>query len=158
MTLTIPGDEQPRVGLYVRGDMFGANDQQRAVVRRLAELEDQGRIEGYEVHVWEGQVSLDTGRASETVAQYETLESWAEEADIDIGPFFDVRERESFIDGQVRDLILPVMCLTVYDDDGVSMVAPHVDPASDETRSIYDCLDALGELDAAERRVAVAAE
>lgn len=158
MTIDISTTQPPRVRLYVRGDMFGANDQQREVVQRLSDLAEDGRIDDYEVHIWEGRVSLSDERRSPAVAEYERFAEWADDADLDIDPFFDVRERDSFIDGLARELILPVMCLAVEAEEELLTVAPNVDPESDETRSVYDCLDALDALDAPARRVAIPAE
>jgi hypothetical protein len=144
----------PRVTLYVRGDMFGANDQQNSVVRRLRELEESGRIEAYDVFVWDGRVRLNGGveRVPAAVDAYEEFDAWAEAAGVDIDPFFTVRERESFVDGIARELVLPVMCLEVRAGDGIDTVAPYVDDAG--TTTVQDCLDELEALEPAARPVA----
>jgi hypothetical protein len=144
----------PRVTLYVRGDMFGANDQQNAVVGRLRELEASGRIDTYDVSVWNGRVRLteDEGHKPPAVAAYEAFDAWADVAGVDIDPFFTVRERESFVDGVARELVLPVMCLEVRTDDGIATVAPNV--RESDTITVQDCLDELETLEASPRAVA----
>ncbi|AUV81335.1 hypothetical protein C2R22_06385 [Salinigranum rubrum] len=134
--------------------MFGANDQQNAVVARLRELEDSGRIETYDVFVWDGRVRLNggEGRTPAAVTAYEEFDSWADATGVDIDPFFTVRERESFVDGLARELVLPVMCLEVRDDDGIETVAPNFDGS--EITTVQDCLDELETLDASPELVA----
>jgi hypothetical protein len=156
MTLTLGGSDSPQVTLYVRGDMFGANDRQNAVARRLGALEDAGRIDGYDVTVWSDRVRLDGDRPEPAADLYRSFVRWADAEGVDIDPFFSVRERESFVDGTARELVLPVMCLAVRTDDGLETVAPHRDGA--ETTSIVDCLDRLEALDAPARSVTVPAE
>lgn len=146
----------PRVTFYVRGDMFGANDQQNDVVRRLRTLEDEGRIDDYDVSVWNGRVRLTDEDQPPVVDTYRRIESWANTEAVDIDPFFTVRERESFIDGTARELVLPVMCLVVQTEDGVVDVAPNV--REGETRSVADCLNDLETLDAPARTTAMPAE
>jgi hypothetical protein len=144
----------PRVTLYVRGDMFGANDQQNAVVRRLRELEDSGRIDAYDVMVWDGRVQLTGGggRTPDAVAAYEEFDAWAASAGVDIDPFFTVRERESFVDGVARELVLPVMCLEVRTGRDIETVAPNVD--GPDITTVQDCLDELESLEVSPRTVA----
>ena len=142
----------PRVTLYVRGDMFGANDQQNAVVRRLGELADDGRIDEYDVSVWNGRVRLGGDRTPPAVAAYEEFDAWADAEGVDIAPFFTVRERESFVDGVARELVLPVMCLAVHTDEGLATVAPSV--RDTEIVTVQDCLDELETLEATQRPIA----
>lgn len=156
MSLTIRTVNPPEVTFYVRGDMFGANDQQHAVVRRLHELEDAGHIEGYDVEVWTGRVDLSTAAGSTVVERYREFASWADDEGVDIDPFFTVRERESFVDGTARELILPVMCLAVRTDDELVAVAPTAQ--GEEVTTVQDCLDALATRDVPARRVTVPAE
>jgi hypothetical protein len=152
MTVIHSETATPRVTLYVRGDMFGANDQQNAVVSRLRELEHSGRIGEYEVSVWNGRVRLGDDRTPETITTYEKFEAWAAETGVDIDPFFTVRERESFVDGVARELVLPVMCLEVRTDDGLETVVPNVQDA--EITTVQDCLDELEALDTTRQPVA----
>jgi hypothetical protein len=156
MNFTTLRTDSPRVTLYVRGDMFGANDQQRAVVERLGELDAADVIDDYEVCVWTSRVRLTGDETPPVVAQYREFESWADAEGVDIEPFFTVRERDSFVDGTVRELVLPVMCLAVRDDAGLAAVAPNV--RGDETSSVHDYLDALETPDAPARPVTVPAE
>jgi hypothetical protein len=145
MTLSLGGSAAPHVTFYVRGDMFGANDQQNAVVTTLSTLVDAGRIADYEVSVWSDRVRLDDDELPPAADRYHAFEAWAESEGVDIDPFFTVRERESFVDGTARELVLPVMCLAVRTDDGLEAVAPHV--RDGETTSVRDCLKALETLD-----------
>jgi hypothetical protein len=123
--------------------MFGANDQQNLVVRRLRALEDAGHIDGYDVSVWSGRVRLTGTERPPVVGTYYSFARWADTAGVDISPFFTVRERESFVDGTARELVLPVMCLAVWTDDGLETVAPNV--RDGETTTVEDCLDGLAD-------------
>ncbi|WP_380675446.1 HTH domain-containing protein [Salinigranum sp. GCM10025319] len=156
MSFTISSADARQVTFYVRGDMFGANDQQNAVVDRLRELDDDDVIEGYDVRVWNSRVRLTGTETPAEVEQYRAFESWADAANVDIDPFFTVRERDSFVDGTARELILPVMCLAVHGDDGLEAVAPCA--RGDETYTVRDCLAELETPDAPARRVTVPAE
>jgi hypothetical protein len=156
MSFTIGSADARQVTFYVRGDMFGANDQQNAVVDRLRELDADDVIEGYDVEVWNSRVRLTDAETSPAVERYRAFESWADDAGVDIDPFFTVRERDSFVDGTARELILPVMCLAIRGDDGLETVAPN--SRDGETTTVQDCLDALETLDAPARPVTVAAE
>lgn len=151
MTFTLSGSDAPHVTFYVRGDMFGANDQQTAVVTTLSALSDAGRIGDYEVSVWSDRVRLDGDSQPPAADHYRAFEAWAEAEGVDIDPFFTVRERESFVDGTARELVLPVMCLTVRTEDGLETVAPHV--RDSETTSVQDCLETLETLDATGHRL-----
>jgi DNA-binding Lrp family transcriptional regulator len=154
--ISFSSTEQPRVAFYVRGDMFGANDQQNAVVNRLRELDAADLIEGYEVYVWNSRVELSGAETQPDVTVYREFSSWADAAGVDIDPFFTVRERESFVDGTARELILPVMCLAVRDDGELRTVAPHRNGS--ETNTVQDCLDALETLESSARRLTVPVE
>ena len=156
MSFTIGSADARQVTFYVRGDMFGANDQQNAVVDRLRELDADDVIEGYDVKVWNSRVRLTDAETPAEVEQYRAFESWGADVGVDIDPFFTVRERDSFIDGTARELILPVMCLAVHGDDGLEAVAPYA--RGDETYTVQDCLDELETPDAPARRVTVPAE
>jgi hypothetical protein len=156
MTLTGDDSGAPRVTFYVRGDMFGANDRQHEVVTRLSALAADGRIDDYDVSVWSDRVRLDVDRGPPVVDLYRSFERWADAEGVDIGPFFDVRERESFLDGTARELVLPVMCLAVRTEEGLETVAPNV--RDGEATSVVDCLDRLEARDATARSVAVSAD
>jgi hypothetical protein len=156
MSFTIGSADPPRITFYVRGDMFGANDQQNAIVGRLRELDAADRIEEYEVRVWNSRVRLTGEDAGPAVTRYREFESWAEAEGVDIDPFFTVRERDSFVDGTARELILPVMCLVVRSDDGLEAVAPTIQDG--ETITVQNCLDALELPDSPAQRVTVPAE
>ena len=151
MTLTLSDSAAPRVAFYVRGDMFGANDQQTAVVTALSALAEDGRIDEYEVSVWSDRVRLDGDSQPPAADHYREFATWAEAEGVDIDPFFTVRERESFVDGTAHELVLPVMCLAVRTDDGLETVAPH--DRNGESTSVRDCVEALKALDAPDRRL-----
>jgi hypothetical protein len=156
MSLTASSADTPRVTFYVRGDMFGANDQQNAVVDRLRELDATGRVDAYDVTVWNSRVELAGEETPAAAARYREFDAWAAAEGVDIDPFFTVRERDSFVDGTVRELILPVMCLAVHGDDGIEALAPHVRDGG--TVTVRDCLADLETREATARRVTVPAE
>lgn len=146
-----------RVDLYVRSLSYPvAYSQQECLVDRLTQLEREGIISGFDLHVWGKQLVL-----SEAVARTETgrllldrfnrFHEWAEANSQPIGSFFEFKEIRSEMTGdEYTAVVFPVAVLAEYVDDELVFVAPcSVDGA---VCSIDDRLDDLadGRVDTAE--------
>jgi hypothetical protein len=149
MTGTVaPRDEHPvppRVELFSRAAVSGARTRQLEVRDRLAALEETGRIEGASLHSWQGRVRGpvdDDDPAAQAIEWYDRFESWADEAGVDLEPFFDCYERTSELAGETyEEIVFPVLCVAVVRDDRIETVAPHAH--DDGTTTVEDCLDDL---------------
>ncbi|MBX0323289.1 hypothetical protein EGH21_09625 [Halomicroarcula sp. F13] len=76
-------------------------------------------------------------------ARYNEFADWASETGACLSPFFDVRLCYSTETGERRrELVLPAMCLAVYEDGELTRVAPRSEGGT--PTSIGDCLVALG--------------
>lgn len=114
-------------------------EQPESTIRRLERVESGGGIDGFEVHVWEKEVSLSYG--DEATTAFEEFERWAERNGKSIRPPFDVRDRGSYLtDSEDRVLVTPVVCLAVYEGDEITGVYPCSD---DETRTVDDFVSDL---------------
>jgi hypothetical protein len=121
----------------------GISPIQSDVIDRLQTLGDEGSISELDVDVWGSSMGInvpadrDPIRTRETVAEFE---QWADRQDCTLRPAFDRRSTES-TDSNEDTLILPLLCLAVYDEETVQAVYPHTD--SEEVHTIHDGLDAL---------------
>lgn len=135
-------DGTVRVELFVRSSVPSvARERQAAAIERLYALDDS--IDAVGVRSWEKRIPIDAhGDRRETHHVYETLLDWACEHGVELRPFFETRECYSSITGESHTaLVLPVMCLAVYEDDRLHGVYPHAD--ADRTYAVGDALDAL---------------
>ena len=129
-----------RLELFARSSApAAARERQSAAAERLRALDD---YEDVVIRSWEKRVSIDGRENDGTHEVYEAFAEWAREHGVDLCPFFDTREcHSSFTGDSYTALVLPVMCLAVYDGDRLSAVFPH---AGDEGPvAIGDALDAL---------------
>lgn len=129
-----------RAELFVRADLpEPAGQRLTAVERRLQELQCEGVFDETETTVWDKRVPVDGGDCRERSLYHEFAE-WAGEAGASLSPFFDTRECYSFETGEKRtELVLPAMCLAVYEDDELTQVAPFARGGSPQ--SVEECLD-----------------
>lgn len=141
--------ESPHVvELYVRS--LAAGDSQARVeetLSRLRDLESDGAIDDYDVHVWGDGVALDS-QVTETDAgafireRVAAFREWAHEADRDLAGF-DERTTHSAMTGRAhRNLSVPAMALCERRGEDIEWVAPCED---DGTVTVGDRLDALEE-------------
>jgi hypothetical protein len=106
---------------------YGVGEIQAEVVDRLERLEADGRIDDLDVDVWGKSTELvrtadrDSGDVRETVAEFER---WASENDRTLRPAFGRHGVDADGDGRV---VLPLLCLAVYEAKTVRAVYPHVD-------------------------------
>jgi hypothetical protein len=136
--------QQPAVDLYVRADAPIA-DRRESVVERLERLDRVDRIASYTVHQWPRAVTLDLGAATDDSGVLEAaraFEHWATRHGVRTRPPFEVHSTRSRITGETdRHLVVPTLCLAVYDEGTLVVVAPCRD---DETAiTVDDTLDAL---------------
>ncbi len=125
----------------------GLNETQADVIDRLQVLSENGTITELDVDVWGSTMGinqpagLDPTGVQETVSEFE---QWADEHDCTLQPAFERRNTESMADEEGRrreTLVLPILCLGVYDGERLEAVYPHVD--GEDAVSIHDGVDAL---------------
>lgn len=139
----MPNTECPqtrRAELFVRADLPTPSEKRRtAVESRLQELRCQGVFDGVETTVWEKRVPV-SGDSCPEKSRYNEFAEWATDAGVCLAPFFDTRECYSFDTGEKRrELVMPVLCLAVYDDGELTQVAPFARGGA--PHSIEDYLD-----------------
>lgn len=137
----------PTVELYVRS--LAAGDNQARIsdtLSRLADLDAEGVIEDYEVHVWGDGVSLDseiTGTEAgsfirETAAAFR---EWAHDTGRELSGF-ETETTHSAMTGRThRNLSVPTMAVCERVDDEVTWVAPCTD--GDAVHSVGDYVSTL---------------
>ena len=135
--------ETRRAELFVRSDLPAPSQKRRAAVeRRLDELQCSGVIDEHGTVFWEKRVPVEgsTGRRERTL--YDEFVRWADDHDACLAPFFDTRSCYSTETGERRtELVLPALCLALYDGEELTQVAPFACGGS--PRSVEDCLDDL---------------
>lgn len=138
-------ERQPtrRAELFVRSDLPEPSKKRRAAVeRRLDELESSGAIDEHDTTVWEKRVPVEGGGDCQERTLYNEFAQWATENDACLAPFFDTRRCYSMETGEKRtELVLPALCLAVYEDGALAQVAPFACGGS--PHSIEDCIDDL---------------
>jgi len=136
-----PGER--RAVLYVRSDLPAPSEKRRtAVEAELQELTCTGVLDEFETRAWDKRVPVDSGGPCRERDLYNEFSEWAHEADVYLAPFFDTRVCYSTATGnRQKELVLPALCLTIYEDGDLAQIAPFA--ASGRTESVEDCLDRL---------------
>jgi len=99
-----------------------------------------GAVDEYETTVWDKRVPVDADCPERS--RYDEFVTWATDAGATLSPFFDTRLCYSWETGEKRtDLVMPALCVAVYEDDELVRVAPFAREGT--PRSIEDCLDDL---------------
>jgi hypothetical protein len=141
-TTSDQGGEPLRIELYVRRDAFGARTQQQRLFERVRRLEERSGIEETAVRRWPSRILAD--ERSELVGVIREFESWTAERGPSLAPSFERRVVEpGFTDERFEQVVLPVMCLAVYQGGRLRYVAPHVDGRQAVT--VHDCIEDLQE-------------
>jgi len=132
-----------RVELFVRNDLPTPSRERRTAVEdRLAQLQCDGVIDGYETTVWDKRVPVDGASGTLERSRYNEFAAWAADAGVCLAPFFDTRECYSWTTCEKQtELVLPALCLAVYEGDELTQVAPYARGGT--PISIEDCLDDL---------------
>lgn len=128
----------------------GIGSVQSDVIDRLQRLEDEGLITTLDIDIWglsmgvNGPHNRDPIGTRRTVAEFER---WAENHDCTLRPGFGRPDARSTADGESEqrgDVVLPLLCLAVYDDATIRAVYPHT--TSEGVQTIHDGLDVLESL------------
>lgn len=114
------------VEVYVRSSRYGnpLNEQ----IEQLYRIVENGYVEDVTVHSWPTHVTLDSRACDDAViATFEEFAKWANMHGVSVYPPFEVRQRRSQITGESRDeLVLPTLCMAVYDRSGSNPFPPLV--------------------------------
>lgn len=140
--------DTPTLELYVRSLSADAGTSLvRDVLDRIARLEADGVIDGYEVTVWGDGVSLDdrvlATDAARTIHDHvEEFREWAEETGRTLTGF-ETRDTRSSVTSEVwRNLTVPTVALAERHGEALSWVAPCHDGTP---HSVSERLDQLAE-------------
>lgn len=132
-----------RALLFVRSDLPEPSQHRRTELEAgLRELVCAGVLDDARTVVWDKRVRAH-GRP-ETVERnrYQEFAEWATQAHVSLAPFFDTRECYSATTGEKEtQLVMPTMCLAIYEDDDLVHVAPHANGGS--TESVTECVESL---------------
>lgn len=131
--------------LFTRAGAVGTHDRLAEAIGRVRALDADDRVSGCRVHTWNKQL-VPTGDGTErqrwVLERIEEFESWARERGVTLYPFFEERTRSSvLIDDEQPVIVLPVICLAVYEGERVREVFPRSD--GDLTYTVFDGLAAL---------------
>lgn len=134
-----------RVELFTRAGAVGTYDRVTEATDWIRELDARDEVTECTVTTWDKHVALDNGRpgrSEEVLAKVEEFESWARERDASLYPFFEERTRGSLAtDGEQRVIVLPVLCLAVYEAGALRELFPHA--VDDVSYTVHEGLAAL---------------
>jgi hypothetical protein len=142
--------ENRTLELYVRSlAPRASHDRQEEVVTQLEQLETEGQIREYEVHVWGSRVDL-SSRAAETDTgrfvreRVESFTKWTANNGLSTEPFFEAESVDCSITGEEFDAVtLPKATLAEYVDGELDFVTPCTD--GETVLSVTDRLRELEE-------------
>ena len=132
-----------RARLYVRETLPApVRGRRERVTDRLSALVADGALARYDVDVWDKRIPADGSGDPETQDAYLACSTWAAEAGVSLSPFFETRECYSWQTGERGTwVVLPALCLSVYEDDELVAVYPHRD--GDTYESVWSGIDSL---------------
>lgn len=136
-------DADRRATLFAREELpRPATERRDVVAEQLAAIVASGSLAGVDVVHWDKRVPAAGGaRERSLVAEFR---KWAVDADVDLAPCFGTRRCHDGRAGEVRtELVLPALCLAVYEDDELVAVAPRA--TDDGVVTVADCLARLEE-------------
>jgi len=130
-----------RAELFVRADLPEVSERRlTALEERLRELQRIGVFDEVETTVWEKRVPVEGSCEGPERSLYNEFSAWGREAGASLSPFFGTRECYSYETGERRtELVLPALCLAVYEGGRLAQVAPFARGGSPQ--SVEDCLD-----------------
>lgn len=137
-----PAEALVRVELYRRSYVPETFEERiEDIVTRLEGLVAGGAVDGFRVHDWNKSVRVSVAPQSEAepvacVERYREFAAWADEAGVELTPFFD-EERL----GRYDVITFPILCLAVYESDDLVALAPY--RVDDETWTVPEYLDAI---------------
>ncbi|MDT3435349.1 HTH domain-containing protein [Haloarcula sp. 1CSR25-25] len=140
---TAPGGR--RATLFVRSDLPAPSQKHcNAIECELQELVCRDVLDGVETVEWEKRVPLQGPGNGAERDLYNEFADWAREAGVCLAPFFDTRLCYSSTTGEKRrELVMPAVCLAVYEDGDLVQVAPFADAG--RTESVGECIAELAE-------------
>jgi len=134
-----------RIELFTRAGAVGTYDRVIEAIERVRDLEAENRVTDCRVTTWDKQVALGNGHPDGGQAVLERIdgfESWARERSVSLYPFFQERIRSSLAtDGEQRVIVLPVLCLAVYEEAELRELFPCT--ANEVSYTVHDGLAAL---------------
>lgn len=135
--------ERRRAVFFVRSDLPDPSEQRRfALEQALRDLVCAGVLDDVETVVWDKRVQARGAPDTPERNRYAEFVDWAKRANVSLAPFFDTRECYSTTTGEKEtQLVMPTMCLAVYEDDDLVRVAPHANGGS--TESVTECVETL---------------
>lgn len=138
-----PGDR--RAVFFVRSYLPAPSVRRRAALEAaLQDLVDSGVLDDVETVVWDKRVCAEGAPETAEEDRYEEFREWATRANVSLAPFFDTRRCYSTTTGEKEThLVMPTMCLAVYEADELVRVAPHANAGS--TESVTECVAHLSE-------------
>jgi len=123
--------------LYARRPVCGARTE---TLNRLTGLHSGDDIDDFEVETWPNEVVLDDKDGHATlVTTFRMFEEWAAERGVSVRPPFEVRTAGSLVGNSQEVLVLPALCLAVY-DESLAGVFPCTDGTT--TWTVPEYLDA----------------
>ncbi|WP_420182723.1 HTH domain-containing protein [Haloarcula sp. KBTZ06] len=140
---TAPGSR--RATLFVRSDLPALSQKRcTAIERELQELVCRGVLDDVDTVEWEKRVPLQGSGNGPERDLYNEFAEWAREAGGCLAPFFDTRLCYSSTTGEKRrELVMPAVCLAVYESGDLVQVAPFADRG--RTESVEECIAELAE-------------
>jgi len=138
----------PYIELYVRSLLpDGAGKRQDAVIDKLAALEREGEIAGFDVIVWGKQIAPESAAANTDEGRYilnrvAEFKQWALSNNVSLESFYERRTADSAVAEDATDAVrLPVIGLAEYDGEELVHVAPCT--KGETVHTITDRLDRL---------------
>jgi hypothetical protein len=123
----------PRIELYLRSlAPTTARKTQDAVIERLRQLDDRGRIRGFDVVlcgdcICPRSATADTPTGERLLEKYEALEAWATARDRELVGF-EERDLNGVLTGtSITGIVFPQIVLGEFRDGDLSYVAPSTD-------------------------------
>ncbi len=96
----------------------------RRTVERLDRLAEDGSVESIEFEVWGDLIPTGEDRTGSRRA-YDEVVDWAEESGYSLAPGFERRETGTIVSEDTRSVVsVPLLCLVIYDGDGIEAVFP----------------------------------
>ena len=132
-----------RARLHVRETLPApVRGRRERVTDRLSALVAGGTLAEYDVVPWDKRIPADGSGDPDTQDTYLAFCAWAEERGVGLSPFFEARECYSWETGERGTwVVLPALCLSVYEDGELVAVYPHRD--GDTYQSVWTGIDSL---------------
>lgn len=113
------------------------------IISTARTYEEEGLLTEAAVEFWPTEIRLtDETEETDIVRSYRQFQTWADDEGVSLEPAFTRRKRTSMVsDTSETVLVLPVLCLAVYNSGELVSVAPHTTETSQ-----YTVVDALADI------------